>query len=223
MRDAARGTRHEGKASRPAPGLRPPALVRSLGLQDYETVWQQMRQFTAARNAETADEFWFVEHPPVYTLGVAARREHLPRMANGIPVVKSDRGGQITYHGPGQVVAYTLLDLRRIGLGVRALVRKLERAVIELAADYRIDARGREDAPGVYVDNAKIAALGLRIRDGRCYHGLSLNVDMDLSPFAAIDPCGYPGLEVTQLRNLGITDSPEAVAGRLAQKLAAVL
>ena len=180
-----------------------------------------MRSFTAARTAETPDELWQVEHPPIYTLGVAAKPEHLPRVDNGIPVVRTDRGGQITYHGPGQVVIYTLLDLRRGNLGVRALVRKLERAVIELLETYRIEANGREDAPGVYVAGAKIAALGLRIRNGCCYHGLSLNVDMDLSPFDAINPCGYPGLEVTQLRDLGVADRPDAVASKLLEQLSA--
>jgi lipoyl(octanoyl) transferase len=180
-----------------------------------------MREFTASRAQDTADELWSVEHPPVYTLGVAAKSEHLPRIDNGIPVVKTDRGGQITYHGPGQVVIYTLLDLRRRNLGVRALVRKLEQAVIELLKAYRIEAEGHEDAPGVYVAGAKVAALGLRIRNGCCYHGLSLNVDMDLSPFDAINPCGYPGLVVTQLRNLGVTDDTYAVANKLIEKLSA--
>ena len=202
-------------------GHRSPFTVRHLGTADYESTWHRMRDFTMARSAETADELWQVEHPPVYTLGVAAKPEHLPRTNNGIPVVKTDRGGQITYHGPGQVVIYTLLDLRRRNLGVRALVRKLEQAVIELLKAYRIEARGREDAPGVYVAGAKVAALGLRIRNGCCYHGLSLNVDMDLSPFDAINPCGYPGLAVTQLRELGVPDSPDAVGNKLLEKLSA--
>jgi lipoyl(octanoyl) transferase len=156
----------------------------------------------------------------VYTLGVAAKPEHLPRTDNGIPLVKTDRGGQITYHGPGQIVIYTLLDLRRRSLGVRALVRRLEQAVIELLEGYRIDSNGREDAPGVYVAGAKIAALGLRVRNGCCYHGLSLNVDMDLTPFGAINPCGYPGLEVTQLRDLGVSDPAETIAEKLLDRLA---
>ena len=202
---------------------RSPFTVRHLGTAPYEATWHRMRDFTMARIAETADELWQVEHPPVYTLGVAAKPEHLPRTNNGIPVVKTDRGGQITYHGPGQVVIYTLLDLRRRNLGVRALVRKLEQAVIELLKAYRIEAKGREDAPGVYVAGAKVAALGLRIRNGCCYHGLSLNVDMDLSPFDAINPCGYPGLAVTQLRELGVPDSPDAVANKLLEKLSAEL
>lgn len=201
---------------------RSPIAVRQLGSRDYESVWQQMKQFTLARDAETADELWSVEHPPVYTLGVAAKPEHLPRIDNGIPIVRSDRGGQITYHGPGQVVIYTLFDLGRRKVGVRALVRKLEHAVIELLAGYRVDAHGREDAPGVYVGAAKIAALGLRIRNGCCYHGLSLNVDMDLAPFAVINPCGYSGLEVTQLRDLGIVESPDAVAAKLMATLAVI-
>ena len=178
-----------------------------------------MRNFTLARTADTPDELWLVEHPPVYTLGIAAKPEHLPRSDNGIPIVRSDRGGQITYHGPGQVVIYTLLDLRRRQIGVRALVRTLERAVIELLAEHGVSAAGREDAPGVYVDGSKVAALGLRIRNGCAYHGLSLNVDMDLSPFDAINPCGYPGLRVTQTRDLGLKDPPGAIGDRLVDKL----
>ena len=200
---------------------RPSPLVRRLGREDYESVWRQMKEFTLARTTSTPDEFWQVEHPPIYTLGVAAKPEHLPRIDNGIPVIKTDRGGQITYHGPGQIVIYTLLDLRRRNLGVRALVRRLERAVIELLSAYGIDANAREDAPGVYVGGAKIAALGLRVRNGCCYHGLSLNVDMDLTPFGAIDPCGYPGLEVTQLRDLGVCDPAAVIAEKLLDTLAA--
>lgn len=202
---------------------RPAFVVRRLGLRDYEPVWREMQVFTTGRNPDTPDELWLVEHPPVYTLGIAAKPEHLPRIDNGIPVVKTDRGGQITYHGPGQVVVYALLDLRRRELGVRALVRMLERAVIELLAEHGIVATGREDAPGVYVDGSKVAALGLRIRNGRAYHGLSLNVDMDLSPFDAINPCGYAGLQVTQTRALGLGDNPAALGDRLAAKLIAEL
>ena len=199
---------------------RSPFTVRRLGRADYEPVWRDMQSFTAARTADTPDELWQVEHSPIYTLGLAAKPEHLPRADNHIPVIKTDRGGQITYHGPGQVVVYTLLDLRRRNLGVRALVRRLERAVIELLEGYRIDASGREDAPGVYVAGAKVAALGLRVRNGCCYHGLSLNVDMDLAPFGVINPCGYPGLEVTQLRDLGVRDPAAAVAEKLLDRLA---
>jgi lipoyl(octanoyl) transferase len=200
---------------------RSPFTVRRLGLADYEPVWRDMQSFTAARTADTPDELWQVEHPPVYTLGIAAKPEHLPRVKNGIPLVRTDRGGQITYHGPGQIVIYTLLDLRRRNLGVRALVRRLERAVIELLRGYRIEANGREDAPGVYVAGAKIAALGLRVRNGCCYHGLSLNVNMDLTPFGAINPCGFPGLEVTQLCDLGVADPAAIIADKLLERLSA--
>ncbi len=174
-----------------------------------------MQDFTAGRDAATADELWVLQHPPVYTLGIAGRAEHLPRVDNGIPVVRSDRGGQITYHGPGQLIVYLLLDMRRRGLGVRPLVRMMEQAVIDLLAACGVAARGRDDAPGVYVDEAKVAALGLRIRNGCCYHGLALNVDMDLSPFDAINPCGYPGLAVTQTRDHGIADPPDALGTNL--------
>jgi lipoyl(octanoyl) transferase len=194
--------------------------VRRLGVADYEPVWRDMQRFTAARTAQTGDEFWLVEHPPVYTLGVAAKPEHLPRADNGIAVIRTDRGGQITYHGPGQIVIYTLLDLRRRHLGVRALVRKLERAMIELLDGYHIDASGSEDAPGVYVAGAKIGALGLRVRNGSCYHGLSLNVDMDLAPFSAINPCGYPGLEVTQMRDFNVSEPVDVIAAGLLEILA---
>lgn len=190
-------------------------LVRRLGRVDYLPTWQSMQEFTAARTAGTSDELWQVEHPPVYTVGLAGRDEHLPTADTGIPVVRIDRGGQITYHGPGQIVLYTLIDLARRGLGVRAYVRLLETAVIDLLARRGIRAEGRIDAPGVYVDGAKIAALGLRIRHGRCYHGLAFNVDMDLTPFAAIDPCGYRGLKVTQARDLGIRDAFDGLADEL--------
>ncbi|HEV8693797.1 MAG TPA: lipoyl(octanoyl) transferase LipB, partial [Lysobacter sp.] len=146
--------------------------MRRLGLAQYEPTWRAMQNFTAARSAGTADELWLVEHPPVYTLGLNGKAQHLPRTQNGIPVIKVDRGGQITYHGPGQIVVYTLLDLRRRGLGVRGLVRMLENAVIELLADYGVEANGSVDAPGVYVAGAKVAALGLRVRNGCCFHGL---------------------------------------------------
>lgn len=200
--------------------LRPQSsvLVRRLGLVEYLPTWQAMKDFTAARTADTADEIWLLQHPPVYTLGLNGKREHLLQDVD-IPIVKIDRGGQVTYHGPGQIVAYLLLDMRRLKLGVRELVRKMEQGVIKLLADYGVAAEGRVDAPGVYVNGAKIAALGLKIRNGCCYHGLALNVDMDLSPFRAINPCGYPGLEVTQTRDLGIPDSVDALSGKLADKL----
>ena len=197
--------------------------VRRLGRVEYEPTWREMQEYTAARGAKGADELWLAEHPPVYTLGVAGRAEHLPRVANGIPVVKVDRGGQITYHGPGQVVLYALLDLRRRGLAVRAVVRMMERAVIDLLADHGVTAQGRVEAPGVYVNGAKIAALGLRVRNGCCYHGLAFNVDMDLSPFRVIDPCGYSGLAVTQARDLGIAGTPETLGEDLARHLVRIL
>lgn len=221
MSDAQGGTNRKPIPHSPLP-IAGGSVVRSLGLRDYESLLNDMRTFTLGRSTDTADELWSVEHPPVYTLGVAAKPEHLPRIDNGIPIIRSDRGGQITYHGPGQVVVYTLFDLSRRKIGVRALVRKLEHAVIELLAGYRLDAHGREDAPGVYVGAAKIAALGLRIRNGCCYHGVSLNVDMDLAPFAVINPCGHAGLEVTQLRDFGIVESPVAVAAKLVTRLASI-
>lgn len=197
--------------------------VKRLGLAEYEATWRAMQSFTAARTRHTADEIWLVQHPPVYTLGVAGRAAHLPRGRADIPVVRTDRGGQITYHGPGQAVAYVLLDMKRKGLTVRPLVRRLERAVIDLLEGYGIAATGRVNAPGVYVGEAKIAALGLRITRGCCYHGIALNVDMDLSPFYVIDPCGYTGLAVTQLRELAAVESVDAVAEKLALHLTRVL
>jgi lipoyl(octanoyl) transferase len=187
--------------------------VRKLGRADYAATLERMRAFTAARTEETPDELWLLEHPPVYTLGQGAAH---PGVANGIPLIRSDRGGDITFHGPGQAVLYALVDIGRRGITVKRFVWLLEQAVIEL-----LDGRGerRPGAPGVYVQGAKIAALGIRVRQGRAYHGLSLNVDMDLSPFRAIDPCGYPGLPVTQMRDLGLTGSVEQASDRLAQHL----
>lgn len=197
----------------PAPRSEP-LLFRRLGRREYALVFDAMRTFTESRAVDTPDELWWVEHPPVFTQGLAGRAEHL--LAPGdIPVIQVDRGGQVTFHGPGQVVAYCLLDVRRLGLGVRALVTALERSVIELLAAHGIVAHARPDAPGVYVEGAKVASLGLRIRQGRSYHGLSLNVAMDLEPFARINPCGFPGLRVTQLRDLGIYLTPDAVAEEL--------
>jgi len=193
--------------------------VRRLGRVEYEATWRAMQAYTSARSSDSPDELWVLEHAPVYTLGIAGRDEHLPRAANGIPVVRTDRGGQITYHGPGQVVIYLLLDMRRRNLSVRPLVRIMERAVIDLLAAYGVEAEGRSEAPGVYVRGAKVAALGLRVRNGCCYHGLAFNVDMDLSPFHAIDPCGYPGLAVTQARDLGIGDDVATLGRRLARNI----
>jgi lipoyl(octanoyl) transferase len=178
-----------------------------------------MQQFTDRRDATTPDELWLVEHPPVFTLGMNGKPEHLLDPGD-IPVVNIDRGGQVTYHGPGQLVAYLLLDLKRRKLGVRMLVERIEQAVIDLLADYGIEARGRRDAPGVYVGEKKIAALGLRVRRGCSYHGLALNVNMDLAPFKRINPCGHAGLEVTRLADLGGPDSIDAVAPALCAGLA---
>ena len=217
--------REENTRGVPAPLAAAPSsfTVRRPGRTDYETSWRAMQDFTAHRGADTPDELWLTEHPPVYTLGIAGRDEHRPRIANGIPVVRVDRGGQITYHGPGQIVLYLLLDMKRRGLSVRPLVRLMEQAVVDLLAAHGIAAAGRSDAPGVYVGAAKVAALGLRIRRGCCYHGLALNVDMDLTPFAAIDPCGYPGLTVTQTRDLGVTGTPAAIGEELLERLIARL
>ncbi len=173
-------------------------VIKHLGRTDYEPVWQAMKVFTDQRGPHTPDEFWITEHEPVYTQGLNGREQHLINTGN-IPVVQVDRGGQVTYHGPGQLVIYCLLDLKRLNLGIRQLVTILESSIIKVLDSLGIDAKARTDAPGVYVDEAKIAALGLRIRKGCCYHGLSFNLDMDLAPFAGINPCGLQGLEVTQL------------------------
>jgi lipoyl(octanoyl) transferase len=199
-----------------------PLQVHYMGRRPYAPVWHAMQDFTDARTPDTPDEFWMLEHPPVFTLGQAGRSEHL--LAPGdIPVVHIDRGGQVTYHGPGQLVVYTLLDLRRRRLGVRALVEALEQGIIGMLADYGVAAQSRRDAPGVYVDGRKIAALGLRVRRGCSYHGLALNVDMDLEPFQRINPCGYSGMEVTQLADFGIRLSWQEAAQALAGKLAGVM
>jgi lipoyl(octanoyl) transferase len=174
--------------------------IKRLGQVDYEPTWRAMQAFTANRSADTHDEFWLLQHPPIFTLGMAGKPEHL-RADIGIPVLHVDRGGQITYHGPGQVVIYLLLDLRRSGLGIKACVQRMEQAVIDTLADYGIAAARQDGAPGVYVAGAKIAALGLRVKNGCTYHGLSLNVDMDLTPYQAINPCGYTGMQVTQMRD----------------------
>lgn len=197
-------------------------VVRRLGRVDYEPTWAAMRAFTDARGADTPDEIWLLEHPPVYTLGQAGRPEHLLR-DTGIPLVKIDRGGQITYHGPGQLVAYLLIDLHRRHLKVRELVSLMEQAVIDCLADYGLAAERREGAPGVYVGGAKIAALGLRVRNGRSYHGLALNVDADLTPFSSINPCGYEGLETIRLKDFGVEDTVETVGERLLAHLQRLL
>ncbi|TAK43413.1 MAG: lipoyl(octanoyl) transferase LipB [Betaproteobacteria bacterium] len=189
-----------------------PCVVKHLGRAEYLPTAAAMRAFTERRDAGTADELWIVEHPPVYTLGVGADAAHGPKGETRIPVLRCERGGDITYHGPGQVVLYVLLDLARRGIRVREFVSLLEQSVIDLLAEHGVAAGRHSGAPGVYVAGAKVAALGLRVSRGRCYHGVSLNVDMDLAPFAAIDPCGFPGLRVTQTRALGI-DAPPAALG----------
>jgi len=184
------------RATMPAP------VIRRLGRVEYEPTWRAMQRFTAERGAATADEIWFLEHPPVYTLGVNASRAHL--LAPGdIPVVQVDRGGEVTYHGPGQLVVYPLVDLKRAGLGIRDFVTALERGVIDLAAQFGIRAECRRSAPGVYVEGRKLASLGVRVRRGGSYHGLAVNVALDLEPFRGINPCGYQGLQMTQLAELG--------------------
>jgi lipoyl(octanoyl) transferase len=201
-------------------------VIRALGRTEYEPTWRAMQAFTAARRPDTPDEIWLTEHPPVYTLGLAGRRQHLLR-DNGIPAINVDRGGQITYHGPGQLVAYLLYDLRRTNRGVRAMVRTIEAAVVEWLDSLGISAYGKAAAPGVYVSadgvEAKIGALGLRVRNGCTYHGLAVNVAMDLAPFADIDPCGYPGLAVTQLADLGVAMTVDDAGTGLAPILAARL
>src|SRR6202046_1531509 len=197
-------------------------LIRHLGLAPYEPTWRAMQKFTDERQDATRDEVCFVEHPPVFTLGMNADRSHV--LAPGdIPVVQIDRGGQVTYHGPGQLVVYPLIDVRRAGLGVRALVSALERSVIEYCARFGIRAECRASAPGVYVDGRKLASVGLRIRRGGSYHGLAFNIDMDLEPFQRINPCGYAGLAVTQLSDLGGPDDVAQVAAEFAPLLAANL
>ena len=206
----------ERRASGPSVATR--AVVRALGRVAYEPTWRAMQAFTAQRNASTADEIWLLEHPPVYTLGQAGKSEHLIAETS-VPVVAVDRGGQITFHGPGQLVAYVLVDLRRRGYGIRELVTRMEQAVIDLLAQHAVVAQRRNGAPGVYVGDAKIAALGLRVRQGCTYHGLALNVAMDLAPFDAINPCGYPGLAVTDCRRAGVSADSAVLAPDLIGQL----
>ncbi|WP_341503380.1 lipoyl(octanoyl) transferase LipB [Gallaecimonas sp. GXIMD4217] len=196
--------------------------IRQLGRMAYEPVWQAMKQFTDNRNGETVDEFWLVEHDPVFTQGQAGKEEHL--LAPGdIPVVQVDRGGQVTYHGPGQQVLYVMLDLRRRKLGVRELVSQIENAVVDTLAHWGIEAAPRPDAPGVYVGAQKICSLGLRVRKGCSFHGLALNVDMDMTPFLRINPCGYAGMEMTQIATQGGPSTLEEVQPRLVAALAKCL
>ena len=197
-------------------------IIRDLGIKPYQLGWADMQQFTGQRLADSEDELWLLEHPPVFTLGRNGKTEHLLD-TDAIPVVKTDRGGQVTYHGPGQLIGYTLLDLRRLGIGVRQMVTVLENAIIAVLADFNIKAVARADAPGVYVDHAKIAALGLRVKNGACYHGVSFNIDMDLSPFARINPCGFAGMAVTDCRQLGIEISMAEAKTAFSEALTAQL
>lgn len=202
----------------PVHGSRP-ARVRELGRQSYEPVWRAMQGFTDARDGNTADELWFVEHDPVFTLGQAGKPEHV-LMPGEIPVVQVDRGGQVTYHGPGQIVVYPLLDLKRLGIGVRDYVCKIEQAIIDTLGEWNIGAARKDGAPGVYVNGAKVAALGIRVRRGCSFHGLAFNIDMDLEPFRRINPCGYAGLEVVSMSDLGGPGDMDAVKPVLLAELA---
>ena len=193
-------------------------MIRERGRLEYLAAWHEMQAFNRARTAQTPDEIWLVEHPPVYTLGLAGRAEHVLTPGD-IPVVKTDRGGQVTYHGPGQAVAYVMLDLKRLGIGAKELVRRLEASAIEVLDGYGLRGHRRDGMPGVYVDDAKICAIGLRISRGCSYHGLAMNVDVDLAPFSRIDPCGYPGLAATRLADLGVGDKIDAVQQRIGQAL----
>jgi lipoyl(octanoyl) transferase len=197
-------------------------VVKQLGQRDYLPVWQAMHDFTDSRDETTQDEVWLVEHNPVFTQGQAGKAEHILSQGD-IPVVQSDRGGQVTYHGPGQLVAYFLIDLRRKKLGVRELVTHIENMVINTLKHYQIESAARPDAPGVYVDNKKICSLGLRIRKGCSFHGLALNINMDLSPFLRINPCGYQGMEMVQVSQLGGPDEVSQVAKQLVEELVALL
>ena len=197
-------------------------MIRDRGRLEYVPAWHEMQAFNRVRGADTPDEIWLVEHPPVYTLGLAGRAEHV--LAPGdIPVVKTDRGGQVTYHGPGQAIAYVMLDLKRLGIGAKELVRRLEASAIDVLGSYGLRGHRRDGMPGVYVDDAKICAIGLRISRGCSYHGLAMNVDLDLAPFSRIDPCGYPGLAATRLADLGVGDKIDAVQHRLGESLARTL
>ncbi len=193
-------------------------LIRDLGIRDYLSVWNDMKGFTDQRSIDSQDEFWLLEHHAVYTQGQAGKSEHLVNL-NDIPIVQTDRGGQITYHGPGQIIIYTLCNLKRIGLGVRGFVSAIEDAIINLLAEFEVEAHARRDAPGVYVGQSKIAALGLRVRKGFTYHGVALNVDMDLSPYKNINPCGYVGMQVTKTRDHGILVPQQELAEHLVRTL----
>ena len=193
-------------------------VVRTLGMQDYEPLWRGMQQFTESRSPISPDEIWFTEHPPIFTHGLNANRDHL--LAPGeIPVIQVDRGGQVTYHGPGQLMIYPLIDLKRASLGVRDLVTALEQSVIDLVAEHGIAAASRKDAPGVYVEGKKIASVGIRVRRGASYHGMALNIDVDLEPFSRINPCGFSDLEVIDLTTLGIDAAPAEIQAQVQARL----
>jgi lipoyl(octanoyl) transferase len=196
--------------------------IRNLGLQDYDITWQAMQRFTHERTTDTNDELWIVEHPSIYTLGLNGKREHLLTIGN-IPVINSDRGGQVTYHGPGQIIIYVLLDIKRLNLGIHQLVKILEQSMISVLAQHDISGLSRIDAPGVYVNDQKIGSIGLRIKKNCSYHGLSLNNNMDLRPFDHINTCGYSGLKVTQLSDLGVTVSSKELADSVTQAITAAL
>lgn len=192
--------------------------IRQLGLEEYSSVFEEMRNFTTQRDSDTVDEMWCLQHPAVFTLGANADPQHILSRSE-IPIIQSDRGGQVTYHGPGQAIIYLLVDLRRKSIGVKRLVSLIEQSVVELLAEYGINSQARTDAHGVYVDGAKIASLGLRVHSGCSYHGLALNVDMDLTPFSLINPCGLPGMAVTQLKDHGVAESVQMVSDKLIIKL----
>ncbi len=202
--------------------MNPPTTIKRLGLADYPTTYAAMRTHNRAAGIDTNDEIWLLEHPPVFTQGLAGKPEHILD-AGDIPLVKIDRGGQVTYHGPGQLVVYLLLNMRNKGYGVKSLVRRIEQSLIDLLAEYDITGERRAGMPGVYVAQGKIAAIGLRVANHATYHGLSLNIDMDLQPFARINPCGYPDLPVTQMRDLGIADNMQTIAAKLVVHLKANL
>jgi lipoyl(octanoyl) transferase len=193
-------------------------VIKHLGRTEFETTWRAMQDFTSGRDHQTPDQLWITEHPPVYTLGLNRKDVRMPSRAD-IPVVNTDRGGKITYHGPGQIVIYVLIDLQRKHINVRQLVSALENSVVSLLAELSIESSARADAPGVYVQDKKIASVGLRLKNQCCYHGISLNVDMDLSPFSAIDPCGYKGLEVTQLKDFGVVLPQAEIESKLLKYL----
>jgi len=195
-----------------------PVIIRKRGVIDYATCYREMREFTEARDSNTIDEIWCVEHPPVFTLGTNANPDHILDTGD-IPVIKTDRGGQVTYHGPGQLVVYVLLDLQRARLGIRDLVCRLERSIVEMLASANITAAGKPDAPGVYVNDAKVASVGLRVRKHCSYHGVAINVNMDLEPFSRINPCGYPGLDVVRTADLGGPDDLAATTRQLLPEL----